>query len=112
MPITYREVRVMPVVRYAVQTIMHIEDDKGVTSYDVTTLAETSDVNKANAIAISLQLVSRNDSIRPSPVLETARALRIDWLRGPGEPKEAIHWELSEVEPLVKATEGDATPIV
>ena len=82
----YREIRVRPVVRYIITEY----NRDGNSARSNRTGAEFSNVNDANRIA---ELIAE-----PGDVLEPARALKIDWQRGPGEPKEAIKWVLSEVE--------------
>lgn len=86
---TYREIRVRPVVRYIV-TDYTLDD----TSSSSVALGEFDNAAAANRIGA---LVAGD--VGQDAVFEPARQLRIDWLRGPGEPKEAIRWELSETEP-------------
>jgi hypothetical protein len=80
----YREIRVRPVVRYIITEYHHDENSAG--SQGVS--AEFSNVHDANKIAEMLA--------EPGVVFEPARGLKIDWQRGPGEPRDAIKWVLSE----------------
>ena len=86
---SYREIRVRPVVRYIV-TDFSCDDDYG--SQSSTQFGVFDNVESANTVAYALA------ADEPAKiVVEPARKLRIDWLRGPGEPQEAIRWELTEV---------------
>lgn len=98
----YREVRVRPVVRYVVTLFERIEDEISPDGRQHSiALGEFDDVSAANLVGAALwRDFTRETETDPSrvTVFEPARKLRIDWLRGPGEPQEAIRWELSEVE--------------
>lgn len=98
----YREVRVRPVVRYVVTLFERIEDEVSPDGRQHSqALGEFDDVNSANNVAAALwRDYTRETESEPGriTVYEPARKLRIDWLRGPGEPQEAIRWELSEVD--------------
>lgn len=91
---SYHEVRVRPVVRYIITEFT--SDENGQSS---TALGEFENVRAANRIG---ELVANSLNGPPemsgksSVVFEPARALKIDWIRDPGEPKEAIRWQLSE----------------
>lgn len=89
----YREIRVRPVVRYVI-TDYSMDEDKGTSSSSPLGMFENVDSANRLAAALALDIAASGD---PAPVLEPARQLRIEWLRGPGEPKEAIRWELIEV---------------
>ena len=82
----YREIRVRPVVRYIVTEYHQDEKSSGCEGVS----AEFSNVRDANKVAE--MLIGARDNV----VYEPARELRIDWVRGPDEPKEAIRWVLSE----------------
>ncbi len=88
----YREIRVRPVVRYIVTEFSCDEDYADQQSVP---FGEFDNVERANEVAASLASVAERDGRQV--VLEPARKLRIDWTRGPDEPREAIRWELSEV---------------
>jgi hypothetical protein len=90
---SYREIRVRPVVRYIV-TDFTCDDDYG--NQRSIPFGEFDNVDRANTVAHALAEVETIADGFLDIVVEPARKLRIDWLRGPGEPKEAIHWELSE----------------
>lgn len=85
----YREVRVRPVVRYIV-TDYELEDDGPNQSQRSTAYGVFDNVEAANRAGRAIAAET------PGAVFEPARALRIHWIRGPGEPKENIRWELSE----------------
>lgn len=91
----YREIRVRPVVRYVV-TDFQCDEDCG--DQKSIAMGEFDNVDYANVVAYALA-TSVGHEFGPDavPIVETARKLRIDWLRGPGEPKEAIRWDLIEV---------------
>lgn len=93
---SYREIRVRPVVRYVV-TDFTCDDDYG--SQKSVPFGEFDNVDRANVVAYALAEAEAAANGTPMCVVEPARKLRIDWLRGPGEPKEAIRWELTEVAP-------------
>lgn len=95
----YREVRVRPVVRYVV-TLYESEDDGLKQSGGSTAFGTFDNAIYANIVGEAIaERERRADKNEASDVVfEPARPLRIDWLRGPGEPQEAIRWELSEVE--------------
>lgn len=90
---SYREIRVRPVVRYIVTDFTADNDFRDQKSIE---FGEFDNVDRANVVAHALADAALKEG--PKPVVETARKLRIDWLRGPGEPKESIRWELGEVE--------------
>lgn len=92
---SYHEIRVRPVVRYIV-TSFSCDDDYG--SQKSVEFGEFDNVDRANIVAHAM--AEADGAINPaSPtIVEPARKLRIDWTRGPGEPKEAIRWHLSEPE--------------
>lgn len=84
------EIRVRPVVRYIVTEYIADDDMRNGSSSGYGTFDNVHDANRvASALA-----AEAGETVN----LEPARALKIDWLRGPDEPKEAIRWELSEVE--------------
>ena len=85
----YREIRVRPVVRYIV-TDFSCDEDYG--DQKSVPFGEFDNVGRANTVAYALAA-----SEPEKTVVEPARKLRIDWFRGPGEPQEAIRWELTEV---------------
>lgn len=89
---TCREIRVRPVVRYIVTDFSSDDDSRNQSSVG---FGIFDNALQANMVAEAL---ANHIKGPPSPILETARQLRIDWKRRPGEAKEAIHWELSEVE--------------
>lgn len=80
----YVEVRVRPVVRYVVTRFRSDHDTNRQSSE---ALGEYDNVLAANTVASVL-------AYSDGAVFEPARRLKIDWLRGPGEPPEAIRWEL------------------
>jgi hypothetical protein len=90
---SYREIRVRPVVRYVVTDFTCDEDYKNQRSIPY---GEFDNVDRANAVAHALAEAETIADGFLDIVVEPARKLRIDWLRGPGEPREAIRWELSE----------------
>src|ERR1700733_14197336 len=96
----YREVRVRPVVRYIV-TYYELEDEGPSQGSSSTAYGVFESVKHANIVG---DAIAGRENVRsegcgfPPVVFEPARKLRIDWLRGPGEPQEAIRWVLSEVE--------------
>lgn len=97
----YREVRVRPVVRYIVTLFERIEDDVSPNGRQHSSpLGEFDDVNSANNVAAALwrdyMVGESDDDPERVTMFEPARRLKIDWLRGPGEPREAIQWVLSE----------------
>lgn len=87
----YREIRVRPVVRYVVTDF---SCDENYDNQRSVPFGEFDNVERANAVAAALANIAESGGSQI--VLETARKLRIDWTRGPGEPREAIRWELSE----------------
>ena len=91
----YREIRVRPVVRYVVTDYTAGDDNSTAQSIP---FGEFDNVERANVVAYALAEAEAAANGSPEPVVEPARKLRIEWLRGPGEPKEAIRWELREVE--------------
>jgi hypothetical protein len=93
---SYREIRVRPVVRYIV-TDFTCDDDYG--NQRSIPFGEFDNVDRANVVAYALAEAEAAANGTKETVVEPARKLRIDWLRGPGEPKEAIRWELTEVAP-------------
>lgn len=99
----YREIRVRPVVRYIV-TDFTCDDDYG--NQKSIAFGEFDNVDRANVVAYALAEVEAAANGCKEAIVEPARKLRIDWLRGPGEPKEAIRWELSEVKQA--SLDGDA----
>lgn len=92
---SYREIRVRPVVRYV---LTDFQCDENYGNQKSIALGEFENVDYANVVAYALA-TSAGREFGPDavPVVEPARKLRIDWLRGPGEPQEAIRWVLSEV---------------
>lgn len=92
---TYHEIRVRPVVRYIVTSFTADDDYRNQKSIE---FGEFDNVDRANVVAYAM--AEADKAINPGfpTIVEPARKLRIDWLRGPGEPKEAIRWELREVE--------------
>jgi len=86
------------VVRYIVTDFVCDADYNNQSSVSYGTF---ENVGYANRVAEALQATMISEDGSPV-VLETARELRIHWLRGPDEPKEAIRWELTEV-PHAKA---------
>lgn len=98
----YREVRVRPVVRYIVTLFERIEDVESPDGRQHSqALGEFDSVEPANGVAAALYrdyLASEPNEPDRVTVYEPARKLRIDWIRGPGEPQENIRWELSEVD--------------
>lgn len=102
----YREIRVRPVVRYVVTLFERIEDDISPDGRQHSqALGEFDDVSAANLVGAALWRDYRhheaNEASDRVTVYEPARKLRIDWLRGPGEPQENIRWELTEVDVVV-----------
>jgi hypothetical protein len=91
----YHEIRVRPVVRYIV-TDFTADDDFG--NQKSIEFGEFDNVDRANVVAYALAEAEAGANGSPEALVEPARKLRINWLRGPGEPKEAIHWELREEE--------------
>lgn len=90
----YREIRVRPVVRYVV-TDFQCNEDYG--DQKSISLGEFDNVESANLVANALAGMSRlpkGFGTHPPIVVEPARRLKIDWTRGPGEPREAIRWHL------------------
>jgi hypothetical protein len=91
---SYREIRVRPVVRYVV-TDFTCDDDYG--NHRSIPFGEFDNVDRANVVAYALAEAEAAANGSKEAVVEPARKLRIDWIRGSGEPKEHIRWELSEV---------------
>lgn len=87
----YREIRVRPVVRYI---ITDYTSDEQANAHSSVGLGMFDNAETANQVARAVANEEGEDV-----VFEPARQLKIDWLRGPGEPKDAIRWELSEVPP-------------
>lgn len=85
----YREIRVRPVVRYIVTDFSCDDEYQNQKSIE---FGEFDNVERANLVAYSLG--TRASADISSVVVEPARKLKIGWLRGPGEPQEAIRWEL------------------
>lgn len=110
----YCEIRVRPVVRYVVTEFSCDDDHQNQKSIE---FGEFDNVERANIVAYALSEAeaAANGSDKTTHV-EPARKLRIDWTRGPGEPKEAIQWHLSEVDPplsgeaLRDTIEADISP--
>lgn len=96
---TYREVRVRPVVRYIVTFFEMDDDDQNVGQQSIQ-YGIFDNVDQANIVgeAVAMRENRLDKNAVSEVVFEPARRLKIDWLRGPGESKEAIRWELSEVE--------------
>jgi hypothetical protein len=90
----YREIRVRPVVRYIVTDF---ECDAEFRSQSSTGRGEFDNARAANHVAKVLAEHAGAHSDTPIHY-EPARQLKIGWLRGPGEPQEAIRWELLEEE--------------
>ncbi len=91
---SYREIRVRPVVRYIV-TDFECSDD--MRSQSSTSLGLFDNAKLANRVAEAVVDDARAHTDQ-SVEFEPARQLKIEWLRGPGEPKEAIRWELIDQE--------------
>lgn len=97
----YREIRVRPIVRYVVTLFEQWDDEIGAQKQESQPLGEFANVDSANLVGAALSRdFSREQETDPTrkTVFEPARKLRIDWIRGPGEPQETIRWELSEVQ--------------
>lgn len=95
----YREVRVRPVVRYIVTLFEQVSDEGACDGQNSQPLGEFDNVESANNVGAALwRDYMREAETKPDrvTVFEPARKLRIDWLRGPGEPQEAIRWVLTE----------------
>ena len=92
---SYREIRVRPVVRYIVTDFSCDDDFRNHKSVE---FGEFDNVNRANVVAFALAEAEGAANGSPEPLVEPARGLRIEWIRGPGEPKEAIYWELREID--------------
>lgn len=112
---SYREIRVRPVVRYIVTDFTCDDDYKNQKSIP---FGQFDNVDRANVVAYALAEAEAAANGSKEVVVEPARKLRIDWLRGPGEPQENIRWELSEADPpplrgdeLRDAIEADINPI-
>lgn len=97
----YREVRVRPVVRYIVTLFEQVSDEGVLDGQNSQSLGEFANVDSANLVAAALYRDYMTEARKSNrvTVYEPARKLRIDWIRGPGEPQENIRWELSEVDP-------------
>jgi hypothetical protein len=95
MKMSYREIRVRPVVRYVVTDFECNDEFTAQSSTSLGSIFEN--VESANRVAklLAADAMAHGDQ---HIVYEPARALRIEWLRGPGEPQEAIRWELREVD--------------
>jgi len=91
----YHEIRVRPVVRYIVTEFSCDDEMRNGKSIE---FGEFDNVHRANVVAYALSEADATSNGSAECQVEPARALRIDWLRGPGEPQEAIRWELREVE--------------
>jgi len=87
----YREIRVRPVVRYIVTEFSCDDDYQNRKSIE---FGEFDNVERANVVAFALAEADATANGSPECIVEPARKLRIEWLRGPGEPKEAICWQL------------------
>jgi len=106
----YREVRVRPVVRYIV-TLFEMGEENYNEKQNECDIKESSmiqhsvqygvfdNVDQANIVgrAIADMENAMDKNAVSDVVFEPARRLRIDWIRGPGEPQDAIRWELSEI---------------
>jgi hypothetical protein len=92
---TYREIRVRPVVRYVITEFEADYDAPGAPQHSYS-LGEFDNVVSANQLA-ELLANERNAHSDRRTIFEPARQLKIEWLRGPGEPMDAIRWELREV---------------
>lgn len=92
---SYREIRVRPVVRYIV-TDFTCDEDYG--NQKSIPFGEFDNVDRANVVAYAMAEAEATANGTAMAIVEPARKLRIDWIRGPDEPQEAIRWELSEVE--------------
>jgi hypothetical protein len=90
----YREIRVRPVVRYIVTDFTADDDYQNQKSIE---FGEFDNVERANVVAYAMAEAEAAANGSQMAIVEPARKLRIDWLRGPDEPKEMIRWELSEV---------------
>lgn len=99
---TYREIRVRPVVRYVVTEYHHADDPSGKRNSGSVAFGEFENVHMANTVAAAMHAQAPSGT-----VLEPARPLRIEWLRGPGEPKEAIRWELRDLEREAEAAAAE-----
>lgn len=86
-----REIRVRPVVRYA---LTDYTEEAG--AQRSVPLGEYDNVTAANRVAAALAYEARVQG-RAVVTLEPARALRIDTVRAPGHPHPAVRWELREV---------------
>ena len=83
------EIRVRPVVRYIVTEYKADDDMRNASSSPFGVFDSVHDANRvAEAMA-----VQAGDGVNVEP----ARALRIDWNREPGAPKESIWWTLHEI---------------
>lgn len=92
-----REIRVRPVIRYAITDYV---EDAGVRRS--IPLGEFDNVTAANRVAAALAYEARVRD-RSRVTLEPARALRVDAIRAPGLPHPAIRWELREVSEVHRA---------
>jgi len=91
---SYHEIRVRPVVRYVLTDFTASDDMREQSSVALGTFDNAALANRVgDAVVGDL----RRHTDQPI-VFEPARQLKIHWLRGPDEPKEAIRWELEEVE--------------
>lgn len=86
---SYREIRVRPVVRYIVTDFQCDDDMKNAQSQGYGIFENAHDANKIGEL-----LAEETDAC----VFEPVRPLKIDWLRGPNEPLESIRWVLEETE--------------
>lgn len=86
-----REIRVKPVVRYLLTDFIAIGDKR---THEP--LGEFSSASAANRIGAALAYQARLQA-GATVVYEPARTLRIDAVRGPGQPHPAVRWELREV---------------
>jgi hypothetical protein len=98
--ISYREVRVRPVVRYIV-TYFEEESGDGNAGQSSVSYGMFENADHANIVG---QAIAEREQRSPERhvsdvVFEPVRPLKIHWLRGPGEPQEAIRWELRETGP-------------
>ncbi len=84
----YREIRVRPVVRYIVTDYQR--DDDSLQPPQSQAYGEFDNVGAANCVGQALATAT------PGAIFESARMLRIHWLRGPGEPQQNIRWELED----------------
>ncbi len=86
-----REIRVRPIVRYAL-TDYSVDGD----IRRSVPLGEYDNVASANRVGAALAFEARVRD-QATATFEPARALRIDAVRAPASPHPAVRWELREV---------------